>query len=264
MTIKTMNPEVKQIIDDLQEDADLPIDIDKIITNEGNIRTRPANYGDKFDGRIEYISDKKIFILYHPIVISPRVRFSIAHELGHFYIPEHRKLLITGKSHNSKTGFVSNKRVEREADEFASHLLVPENYLNVLLLKRTFLTLKDLLELANELQVSATAMAIRYVNMTPEPCAVILSQDGQQKFYLASEEMEYTGFQWRGRKDIPWDSASSEATKSQGSGKVFEKQSDSDVWFSKRKRECEIWEESFPLGYTGLVLTMLSDQSYNG
>lgn len=264
MTIKTMTPEVKQIIDDLQQNADLPIDLDKIIRSEGNIRPRPANYGAKFDGRIEYISDKKIFILYHPAVISPRVRFSIAHELGHFYIPEHRNLLLTGKSHNSKSGFISDKRLEREADEFAAYLLVPERYLNKLIAKRTFLTLKDLLQLANELQVSATAMAIRYTRMTPEPCAVILSQDGQQKFYLASEEMEYTGFQWRGRKDIAWDSATAEAAKNQGSGEVFEKESNSDVWFSSRKGRCEIWEEAFPLGYTGLVLTMLSDTSYNG
>ena len=107
-------------------------------------------------------------------------------------------------------------------------------------------------------------MAIRYVKMTQEPCAVILSQDGQQKFYLASDEMEYTGFHWRGRKDIPRDSASCEAANNHSIGKVFEKPSDSGVWFSKRKRECEIWEEAFPLGYTGLVLTMLSDPSYNG
>jgi len=259
-----MDPEEKQIIDDLQEGADLPIDLDKIIRGEGNIRRRPANYGDKFNGRIEYISDKKIFILYHPMAISPRVRFSIAHELGHFYIPEHRNLLLTGKSHNSKSGFISDKRLEREADEFAAYLLVPQDYLKKLIRKRTFLTLKNLLGLANELQVSATAMTIRYVRMTPEPCAIILSQDGQQKFYQASEEMEYTGFQHRGRKDIPWNSASAEAAKNQGSGKVFEKSSDSSVWFSKRKSEREIWEEAFPLGYTGLVLTMLSDPSYNG
>ena len=62
-----MNPEVKEIITFLHEDASLPIDLDKIIANEGNIRTRPANYGIKFDGRIEYISDKKIFILYQSL-----------------------------------------------------------------------------------------------------------------------------------------------------------------------------------------------------
>ena len=107
-------------------------------------------------------------------------------------------------------------------------------------------------------------MTLRGEEMTPEPCAVILSQDSQQKFYLASDEMEYTGFQWRGRKDIPRDSASDEANNNQYSGQIFEKPTDSGVWFSKRKRECEIWEEAFPLGSTGLVLTMLSDRSYDG
>jgi Zn-dependent peptidase ImmA (M78 family) len=261
-----MNPEIKQIIDELQKGAKFPIDLDKIIKAEGNIRTRPANYGERFDGRIEYIREKKIFILYHPIVITPRVRFTIAHELGHFYIPEHRNLLLVGKAHNSKPGFISDKKIEREADEFASYLLIPQTYLGKLLWQKKFLALKDLLELSNQFQASATAMAIRYVNMTPEPCAIILSKDGQQKFYWPSEEMGHRGFKWRGSSGIPPNSATSEADRNQGSGQVFEnkKETDSSVWFSNRKRECELWEEAFPLGYTGLVLTMLSDTSYNG
>ena len=260
---RTMIPEVKQIIDDLHKDKTLPIDLDSIIQSE-EIRPRPGNYGDNFGGRIEYIPEKNIFLLYHPAVISPRVRFSIGHELGHFYIPEHRKLLLAGKCHNSKPGFVSHKRLENEADEFAANLLVPEDYLLKLSQKRKFLTLKDLLELANELKVSATAMAIRYVKTTADRCAVILSQNGQQKFYWPSEEMGHIGFEWRGRQDIPLDSATAEAAQNQGSGKIFEKASDSDIWFSRRIKECEIWEEAFPLGYTGLVLTMLADQSYEG
>jgi Zn-dependent peptidase ImmA (M78 family) len=261
-----MNPEVKQIIDELHKGVKYPIDLNRIIQTEGNIRTRPANYGEKFDGRIEYIRDKKIFILYYPDVITPRVRFSIGHELGHFYIPEHRNLLLAGKSHNSKSGYISDKKLEHEADEFASYLLIPQTCLEKLLWQKKFLALKDLLELSNQFQASATAMSIRYVNMTPEPCAIILSKDGQQKFYWPSEEMDYRGFKWRGCRSIPPNSATSEAAKNQGSGKVFEneKESDSSVWFSSRKRECELWEEAFPLGYTGLVLTMLSDTSFNG
>jgi hypothetical protein len=78
--------------------------------------------------------------------------------------------------------------------------------------------------------------------------------------------MDYRGFKWRGSRSIPPNSATSKAAINQGSGKVFEnkKETDSSVWFSNRKRECELWEEAFPLGYTGLVLTMLSDTSYNG
>jgi len=258
-----MNLEVKQIIEELHKGNALPINLDRIIQSE-QIRPRPADYGDNFDGRIEYIPEKRIFILYHPAVVTPRVRFSIAHELGHFYIPEHRKLLLAGKCHNSKSGFVSHKTLEREADEFAANLLVPQDYLAKLTQKRKFLTLRDLLDLANDLQVSATAMAIRYINTTADRCAIILSQNGQQKFYWPSEEMEHIGFKWRGRQDIPLNTATAKAAQNQGSGKIFEKGLDSDDWFSRRIRECEIWEEAFPLGYTGLVLTMLADRSYEG
>jgi len=259
-----MNPVIEQIIDELHKDNSLPVNLDKIIQEERNIRPRPANYGEKFNGRIEYIPTKKIFILYYPEKISPRVRFSMAHELGHFYIPEHRELLLAGKSHNSQSGFISDKKLETEADEFAAILLIPQKYLDKLVLAKKFLTLKDLLEQANKLQVSITAMAIRYVKITSDRCAIILSQDGQQKFYWPSDEMEYIGFKWRGRKNIPRDSASAIAAQNQGSGQVYENNSDSSVWFSNRKSECEIWEEAFPLGYTGLVLTMLADQSYDG
>ena len=266
-----MNPEVKQIIDDLREgrvSQDSPVDLDRIIQDERSIRPAPGDYGDKFDGRIEYLLSDRVFIFYYPRTKSTfpnsRVRFSIAHELGHYFIPEHRQLLLTGNSHGSRPGFVSDTRLEREADEFAASLLIPQDYLERLNSRRKFLTLKDLLQLANDLQVSATAMAIRYTQMCSDRCAVILSQGGRQKFYLASEEMEYTGFKWRGCKDIPGDSASAKAAQNQGSRNVFDKASDSSLWFSGRKRECEIWEEAFPLGYTGLVLTMLADRSYNG
>lgn len=241
-----------------------PIDLIHIAQEEG-ILLAPGDYGEEFNGRIEFHHAHGKFILFYPKDeegrFKGRARFSIAHELGHYYLPEHRRLLVQGGTHNSKCGFICDNQLEREADEFAAYLLVPQDYLRKLIRKRTFLTLKDLLGLANELQVSATAMAIRYVKMTPEPCAVILSQEGQQKFYMASEEMEYIGFQWRGRKDIPWNSASAEASKKQGCGEIFEKESASSAWFSKRKSECEIWEEAFPLGYTGLVLTMLSNPS---
>lgn len=259
-----MKPEIKQIIDELHKDVILPIDLDKIIREEGDIRVRPANYGKKFDGRIEYIPKRRIFILYHPEDITPRVRFSIAHELGHFYIPEHRKLLLAGNSHNSISGFISDKKLEKEADEFAANLLIPQEFLRKLTLKRKFLTLKDLLEIANELQVSATAMVLRYVKTTSDRCAIILSQDGIPKLYWPSEEMGYLGFEWRGRRDIPQNSATAQANQNQGSGEIYERAFDSSYWFSTRKKECDLWEEAFPLGYTGLVLTMLADQSYNG
>jgi len=259
-----MEPIAEQIINDLHQMTGLPVDLELIFDHEANIYCQSDDYGDDFDGRIEYIPNEKIFIIYHPAKISNRVRFSIAHELGHYYIPNHRELLIEGNSHNSISGFISNKRLEREADEFAAHLLIPLSYLNELINRRRFLTLVDLLGEANKLKVSLMAMAIRYIKMTPDRCAIILSQDKKQLFYWPSEEMKYIGFSSRGRSDFPNDCATLEAREDPISYNKDGKAYNSSDWFSERKSEFDLWEEAHPLGYKNLVLTMLADRSYTG
>ncbi|WP_395741686.1 ImmA/IrrE family metallo-endopeptidase [Prosthecobacter sp.] len=59
---------------------------------------------------------------------SSRERFTIAHELGHYHIPEHRKQLLAGcPSHGSNTGAFdgADSIEELEADTFAANLLMP-------------------------------------------------------------------------------------------------------------------------------------------
>src|SRR5947209_5617759 len=78
-----------------------PIDVAQIARVEGILLAEGA-YGPNFFGRIEYHSTVRKFILYHPTLSRDaqnywQARFSVAHELGHYYIPEHRKLLIEGK-----------------------------------------------------------------------------------------------------------------------------------------------------------------------
>jgi len=71
----------------------LPVDPFAIVKEEG-IEIAPGDYGEKFDARIKFVQAEKTFILfYRESRFGPtegRVRFSIGHELGHFYIPRHR------------------------------------------------------------------------------------------------------------------------------------------------------------------------------
>jgi hypothetical protein len=101
------------------------------VYGSGRLRDRPALihlspgfYGDRFDGRIEYYRDLDEFCIFyeHPASgrTEARVRFTIAHELAHFYLPEHRARLREGKWHNSVTDFASRDPREAEADEFAA------------------------------------------------------------------------------------------------------------------------------------------------
>ena len=254
---------IECITNELNSEQTIPIDLISIINTESDIKLIPIDYSGNFDGRIEYLPDKKLFFIYYKEEsYSPRTRFSIGHELGHYYIPEHRNLLIAGKNHYSDTGYISDKRLENEADEFAARLLIPDSYIQTLLNKQSFLTLHCILQHANILNVSISALAFRYVKCTPDRCAIILFKDKSQVCYRASEEMEYIGFKWRGRKDYPANSATSHSFKDNNSRKIHEKATNSWDWFSKRNNEIELWEESFPLGNTGLVLTMLADRSY--
>merc|ERR1711941_49101 len=87
---------------------------------------------DDVSGYIERISEYKYRIVYnnsHPLV---RQRFTIAHELGHFYL--HRNVLGKGtgdtKAYRSNVPGHTNPDItqqhEREANSFAANLLMPK------------------------------------------------------------------------------------------------------------------------------------------
>ena len=238
-----------------------PVDVIQIAKEEG-ILLAPGNYGEEFDGRIEYHRQQGKFIIFYPENTrnypDSRTRFSIAHELGHYYLPAHRGLLLRGKIHNSKAGFLCNNQLEREADSFSGALLPPEDVLNDICFRRKFLTLKDILQLASDWKTSASCAAIRYVKYAAEPCAILLSENKQVRYYVPSEDAACRGFQYLGIRQVPAGTENDKANSNQGSGKIFESESDTQLWFSRRRANCTMWEESFPLGYTGLVLTMFA------
>jgi hypothetical protein len=125
-------------------------------------------------------------------------------------------------------------------------------------MKKEFYTLKELIDLANTWQTSVTSAAIRYVQWASECCAIVLSQNKKIVCYIPSDDAGYRGFQWLGQQQVARGSATIEAHGHQGSGRVFEIESRTDMWFSDRRASLKLWEEAFPLGYTGLVLTMLT------
>ena len=70
----------------------VPVDPFAIAVEEG-MELAPGTYGEGFDARIEYLTSVKRFVIYYRESgrTEGRIRFSVAHELGHFYIPEHRQ-----------------------------------------------------------------------------------------------------------------------------------------------------------------------------
>lgn len=246
-----------------------PVDPFAIAKAEG-IRLAPGRYDECFDGRIEYRrrNGRGRFFLFYPEADPPwrpegRVRFSVSHELGHYYIPRHQEYLTSGVWHGSHSGFVSDKPTEREADLFATALLMPRDWFTerVGMGGRSSCTIGDLERLADQVfKTSLTSTAIRYAQLCFEPCCVVLSLEGTVLYGVSSEDMRRLGLGRvvRGGRVPPASvtgrlaAAVAERKPPRTGGQV-----DSEIWFDSA-RSRPLWEETKTLGRTGLTLTLLS------
>jgi hypothetical protein len=242
-----------------------PVDPLEIARLEG-IHLAPGDYGGCFDSRIEYRTRDgrgRFFVFYAEQAGAwrpeGRVRFSVGHELGHFYLPEHREYVLTGRWHGSHTGFVSEERTEREADLFAAALLMPRpRFIDEVQLRcGGKCSMKNLEELASGVfQTSLTSTAIRYVHMNLEPCAVLVSANGRIRSAVISESMRERGFTFIPRNSaVPSVSVTARVCDTRRTAKGHQ---DSEVWFPESRRSVPFWVEARQLGRTKLVLTLLA------
>jgi len=109
--------------------------------------------------------------------------FTISHELGHYFLPGHPEQLFPygDGMHESRAGFSSNNKWEKQADFFAAALLMPPQPFREALCDAGE-GLHAIEHMANLCQTSLTATAIRYAEFTDSPVAVILS-DGKKIQY---------------------------------------------------------------------------------
>ena len=168
----------------------LPVDVFQIARRE-KIQLCPIKADDKFLGRIEFHPEVNRFLLFYPenrFLQNGRLRFSLGHELAHYYLPEHHAHLRAGHFHNSKPGFICEKGMEREADEFSAALLLPGSEMKARLRKHNFLTLTQVLKLAEDAKTSRECAAIRYSKFTEETCVVVVAQEGKVLYSITSDE----------------------------------------------------------------------------
>ena len=147
------------------------------IARAKRITTSFGPYGQAFDGMLEHRAGR--FHIYGntdrvggPDV--PRARFTLAHELAHYYIDEHRHALAAGRSpaHLSQCEYESPNLAEQEADRFAAALLMPRGRFGAAA-KGAEAGLAGVIALARRFGTSITATAIRYASCDIRPCAVV-------------------------------------------------------------------------------------------
>lgn len=174
-----------------------PIDPLEVARTEHPILvTGGRDLGDLYDGKLKFHKQKKRFLLFFNTKYDredgrhhPRTRFSIGHELGHYFIEEHRLHLQNGgKPHPSRGEFLNGERVEREADAFASSLLLP-THLAEPRLNCCELNLDTIEKVATDFGASQLCTAIRGVRLTDEPCAVAGLREGRIAWMFPSKRL---------------------------------------------------------------------------
>lgn len=100
-----------------------------------------------------------------------RERFSVAHEIGHWLM--HRGKSFRCRADDMVQNYSADIRLEKEADEFASHLLMPTSIFHPAIKAANKPGLHHLQEIAGQFEVSLQAVSIRLATGTkPRPrCA---------------------------------------------------------------------------------------------
>ncbi|MBN1344547.1 MAG: ImmA/IrrE family metallo-endopeptidase [Phycisphaerae bacterium] len=232
-------------------------------------------YQSSFDGMLEHRAGR--FHIYCNLDRvrrrdSPRARFTLAHELGHYYLDEHRNALAAGLAgaHGSQCQYESRNLVEQEADHFASNLLMPPRRF-VAAAKGLPPGLEGIMSLARRFNTSITSTAIRYAATDVAPCAVIKwSWTGYAWKWLSTEF-----FRARFRRTIEsresvsegsptWRALNRELPPDNG---FFEAGTTASAWFPSVRqgqlRDLLFIEQAIPLGRFG-VLTFLYPLSEKG
>jgi len=188
-------------------------------------------------------------------------RFSIAHELGHYFLEGHVDAIFAdGSVHESRAGFVSTLEYELEADHFAARLLMP-NALFSAALRHAGEGLVAVESLANTCETSLPATAIRYTECTREPVAIVISTGNSIDFcFMSSALREIEGIDWiRKNQPLPRNCVTQEFNSDPARGRRSERiagEAAFQDWFGGGNRITVI-EEVRGLGNYGKTLTVL-------
>jgi hypothetical protein len=133
------------------------------------------------------------------IVVSSKLkdgqrRFAIAHELGHHELHAGKDALGLCTNDDMRSKDLSQ---EGEANAFATELLLPQRLVTPRCDVKTP-SLEHAHDIANEFQVSFIAAARRFVELTPEACALVVSEQGRISWSIPNKDFGMVPLRGRG------------------------------------------------------------------
>ena len=147
------------------------------------VHEREAESG--YDGYLMCANGAWGIMINSSIKSKARRRFTVAHELGHYCISHHGKDNYQCFRKDISATSSSVRQDEREANEFAVELLMPDSSFRADIQRRD-VSLETINYLAGKYGTSMTSTAIRYARFSPNACAVVVSEQGKIKYFAYS------------------------------------------------------------------------------
>ena len=145
------------------------------IASKLKIEVIEGNYETFFKGLIKYANGCFYILLNLDILKNRRyamARYTCSHELGHFFLPNHRRRLKLGQSiafSRSELKDSSKKVIEDEAQQFGASLLMPKAHFNASYLEFGKYGFEAILALKTYYEVSVSAALIRFTHLNLQP-----------------------------------------------------------------------------------------------
>ncbi len=243
----------------------LPVDPFKIAASRDiEVRAKPDTDAGVSGMLLRHGNSFGIFYATH-IATEGFQRFSVGHELGHFFLDGHvDHVLPKDGVHVSYAGFVSADTYELEADHFSAGLLMPTAPFKKALAKRS--PGLDTVEfMAGLCRASLTATAIRCAELSDDAIATIISTGNTIDYCFMSDAMKsLPQIAWlRKGSPVPTDTETARLNSNRSrvlAGDRAVNEIDVMDWLGGN-RSALIAEEVVGLGSYGKTLTILSSES---
>lgn len=200
---------------------------------------------------------------------DPRKNFTLAHELGHYFIPTHRVFRKNFECGKDKIKYVSSQnsvslsaedKIEQEANEFAAALLVPmPEYRNERKKLGAGTDVNYLISLADKFDVSKAMMAHIFVRNESENVAIIISKDCVVQTVIPKAGFPHMGL----KKNMPLVGAciTKDILKKYESGHVTElKEVSVDAWIPGKNSISEMYEQIYVQDDGWMITLLVADE----
>ena len=214
--------------------------------------------GDAFEGMLARDPDDHAVwgIAYNGKARGERQRFTIAHELGHFILHRSQKQSFNCDSQSVHTGIDGLRQIEREADEFASNLLMPGDLLREWISNQR-IDLHVLSAIAKRFQVSFEALCIRFIKFTKQRAILVYWDNGFVKYEWRSSSAVRTRTRIRRNGDpqepLPGTLAADTSVEQEWDGTEMS----AAIWCPEEAAHMKLWEFKHSYGARDRILTLL-------